>query len=112
MPRSTRHEAEIVSTAFACAAAVYQPETIPSIPGIILEKEARIGASLGGTVKATDIYLARAVSEGPASNPLLPMIVVAVRGTASRVDRMVNLNGESKDLNLPGCVPLDSVFIS
>jgi hypothetical protein len=89
-----------VSIAFACAAAVYQPETRPDVPGFVLEKESRIEPSIGGTVKATNIFIARAAVESAEANAMLPMMVVAVRGTASRVDRMVNLNGESKELVL------------
>jgi len=49
-----------------------------------------ISPSLAGTTKATGIYLASATgSRLEDSNSLLPMLVVAIRGTASRVDRMV-----------------------
>lgn len=81
------------------------------MPGFVLEKESRIEPSIGGTVKATDIFIAKAAVGSPRTNPLLPMMVVAVRGTASRVDRMVNLNGESKELILSVRV-LESSFVS
>jgi len=92
----TRHEAEIVSIAFACAAGVYQPDLDPSVPGFTFEKESHIAPSIGGTVKATDIFIVKDSSPQTKTNPLLPVMVVAIRGTASRVDRIVNLNGESR----------------
>jgi hypothetical protein len=98
---STSQEAEVVSMAFACAAAAYQPDVLPAVPGFEILKESHIAPSIGGTVKATDMFFVkRSVTEGGTANPLLPMIVVAVRGTASRVDRMVNLNGESKEMHI------------
>jgi hypothetical protein len=101
MPNSTRHEAEIVTAAFSCALAVYEPNTIPSLPGFIFKKEASISPSIGGTTKATEIYVVKRIIDGaPDSNSLLPMLVIAIRGTASRVDSMVNMNGDSRELDI------------
>lgn len=98
---SSRQEAEIVAASFACAAAVYEPDQTPSVPGLNFHKEASINPSTGGTKKATEIFLVKqSAIEGSNSHPLLPMVVVAIRGTASWVDRMVNLNGDGKELKL------------
>lgn len=97
---STRHEAQVVSIAFESAAAVYQQEASPSVPGFVFQDGIRVDPSIGGTVKATDFFVVRPASLGPTPNPLLPLLVVSIRGTASRVDRMVNLNGESRDLGI------------
>ncbi|KAH0561982.1 hypothetical protein GP486_003311 [Trichoglossum hirsutum] len=101
-------EAEVVSAAFSCAAAVYDPESEPSIAGFACRRDAYIAPTAGGTVKATAVSLVERTSPasggggggggGRPASPLLPMLVVAVRGTASRVDRMVMLNGRSKDM--------------
>lgn len=90
-----------MAASFACSAAVYETEQTLSVPGLDFHKEASISPSIGGTTKATEIFLVRESATGSSeSNPLLPMIVVAIRGTASCVDRMVNLNGDSKELEL------------
>lgn len=97
---STRHEAQLVSIAFESAAAVYQQEKAPSVPGFIFQDGIRVAPSIGGTVKATNFFIVKAASPGPEPNPLLPLLVVSLRGTASRVDRMVNMNGESRDMGI------------
>jgi hypothetical protein len=70
------------------------------VPGFVFQNETRIAASIGGTVKATDFFIVKSTNIGPTSNQLLPLLVVSIRGTASRVDRMVNLNGESRPMDI------------
>ena len=100
--KSTRHEAQIISAAWAGSAAIYEENAAPFLPGFEFERKAIIRPSIAGTTKATAIYLATAsrfkVMDG---SPLLPMLVIAIRGTASRVDKMVNMNGDSKEFILP-----------
>ena len=97
--RSSFHDAEIICAAFACAAAVYDTEDKPSVPGLSFEGEEYITSSTFGTIKATSITLVRR-SALARHEHFLPMLVVAIRGTASRVDHMVNLNGNSRELNI------------
>jgi hypothetical protein len=87
--------------AFTCAASIYEHDATPSMPGFSFEKEGYIGPSITGTTKATGIYVVRnSDNVSPNTNEFLPMVVVSIRGTASRVDRLVNLNGDSKALHL------------
>jgi hypothetical protein len=81
--------------------AVYDPETEPSVPGFTFKQENYISPSVGGTTKATSLCMvSRSQPATPtAANPFLPMLVVAIRGTANSVDRMVNLNGKSKGVD-------------
>lgn len=100
---SSRAEAEVLAVALAGSVAVYDPETVPSVPGFSFRQEAHISPSVGGTTKATSFTLVSrsnpAERFAPAvANSLLPMLVVAVRGTASSVDRMINLNGKSRNM--------------
>jgi hypothetical protein len=97
--QSSFHDAEIICAAFACAAAVYDTEEKPSVPGLSFEREEYITSSTFGTIKATSITLVRR-SAFARHEHFLPMLVVAIRGTASRVDHMVNLNGDSRELNI------------
>jgi hypothetical protein len=98
---SSFHDAEIICAAFACAAAVYDREENPSIPRLSFEGKEYITPSASGTIKATSITLVkRSAFTGAGHEHFLPMLVVAIRGTASRVDHMVNLNGDSREFNI------------
>lgn len=90
-----------MAASFACAAAVYESDQTLSVPGLSFHKEASINPSTEGTTKATDIFLVKeSAIERSGSNSLIPMVVIAIRGTASWVDRMVNLNSDNKELKL------------
>jgi hypothetical protein len=81
--------------------AVYDPETESSVPGFTFEQENHINPSVGGTTKATSLCMVSRSqpATSTAANPFLPILVVAIRGTASSVDRMVNLNSKSKGVD-------------
>jgi hypothetical protein len=109
---SSLHEAEIVSIGFACAAAVYDPEPSPLVPGFAIEQVKIITPSIGGTTKAASFAIVtRSERSQTESNPFLPMLVVSVRGTASIVDKMVNLNGTPKDMGPLVVSPTDLQLI-
>jgi hypothetical protein len=100
-PYSSHEEAEVISIAFACAAAVYDTETQPSLPGFSFDQKDFISPSLGGTAKATSLTVVSRASPSLASHTadsFLPMIVVAVRGTARLADCMTNLNDRSTNI--------------
>jgi mannose/fructose-specific phosphotransferase system component IIA len=94
---STQSEAAIVDLAWKSSAAVYELNTSLEDPNFIFEELLSLSPSLGGTVKATTITI---VSQNPSSkvakNSQLPMLVIAVKGTKSKVDMMVNANNEGK----------------
>lgn len=96
---SSFHEAQIVSAAFACSSVVYDEKAQPSTAGFSFERLGYVPASMTGTTKATGCWKVNQLAK---SNPYAPLLIIAVRGTASTgkesiVDNMVNLNGEQKD---------------
>lgn len=52
---------------------------------------------MGGATKATTFILVDKAASQQASNSFLPVLVIAVRGTASSIDHMVNINSQAKD---------------
>ena len=55
--------------------------------------QGHILSSTSGTTKATTFTLVDEASPRQTSNPFLPLLVVAIKGTTSRVDHMVYANG-------------------
>ncbi|KAH8587284.1 hypothetical protein B0O99DRAFT_747707 [Bisporella sp. PMI_857] len=95
--KCTQSEATIVELAWKSSAAVYEPVTSLADSSFIFEELVSLSPSLGGSVKKSTLAI---VSQNPSSNaaenPYLPMLVVAVRGTKSKVDMMVNSNSKGK----------------
>lgn len=101
-------EAELISLAWRCTAAVYQPSA--EAQNLAFKEQHYIKPTADGTIKATTLTLIDhfdspgkpqvAEQQSQASHELelpLPVLVVAVRGTASTVDAMVNANSRSRD---------------
>lgn len=56
---------------------------------------------MGGATKATTFTLVDKAASQEDSNLFLPVLVIAVRGTASSIDHIVNINSQAKDA---GCL--------
>jgi hypothetical protein len=104
--------AAAIAVAFECASVVYEPGKWPGVEGFAHEHELHMMPSEDGSVKGTgfsrfweldrDGVVNGREREGEGRrrrrrNPHFPALVVAVRGTGSKVDHIVNLNGEMRD---------------
>jgi hypothetical protein len=87
-------EAELLLAAWNCSEAVYDPTLEIKVPGMIFQRVKYFESSTFGTAKATGIW-----TVDMQNDPLAPLsvLVIAIRGTASNVDRMVLLNGKEGD---------------
>jgi hypothetical protein len=91
---SNLSEAQLLVAANCCASIVYDPAVEANCPGLkFAPRLAYLNASKDGTFKATGFWLLENVGIG---NVFGPAIVIAIRGTASVVDAIVNLNGEKQ----------------
>lgn len=84
----------MLSIACACSSAVYDAAEKPSSPSFQFSRLSYIEPSIGGTSKATALWSVESANKGRPSERIL---VVAIRGTASHLDRMLNLNGKRAD---------------
>ncbi|KAK3361663.1 Alpha/Beta hydrolase protein [Lasiosphaeria ovina] len=101
----TQHTAQLVSIAWACALDTYSMTTTTT--GVLAEADTAayrferdwVGApSVGGTVKTlTSTVVSPLADAVDNDNALLPVLVIAVRGTVTKVDHMVNANGRPVD---------------
>jgi hypothetical protein len=94
---STPDEAAIINLAWKVSAAVYQPNRAIADDAFVVEELLYTTPSLSGTVKGTTITLISQSSPEAVPNQFLPLVIVAMRGTASVVDRMVNANSQPQD---------------
>jgi hypothetical protein len=94
---SSQFEAEVISIAWKCAAAVYDPTSDIRSDGFEFKMRNYIPSSIGRATKATAFTLVDKASSQQTSNPFLPVLVIAVRGTASNIDHIVNVNSQAKN---------------
>jgi hypothetical protein len=87
----------MISIAWKCAAAAYEEGCVPETENMTFEVLKYIKPSAGGSVKIASVTLVEQSSSLPAKNPYLPVLVIAVRGSKSTVDFMVNANCEIED---------------
>ncbi|KAH0558381.1 hypothetical protein GP486_004959 [Trichoglossum hirsutum] len=88
---------KIISTAWKCAAATYEEGSIPETKNMTFEVLKCIKPSTGGSVKTASVTLVEESPSLPTRNPHLPVLVIAVRGSKSVVDFVVNANCETED---------------
>ena len=91
--------------AWRCAAAAYEEGKVSGINGITFDVLKYVKPSVGGSVKAALVAL---VDQSTLSveSPHLPVQVIAIRGSKSIVDFMVNANVNCEDpraLFVRGC---------
>jgi hypothetical protein len=95
---STQSEATIIDLAWKSSAAVYEQNTSLVDPDLIFQQQLSLCPSSGGTVKATTItIISQSSSSKKLDNLYLPVMIVAVKGTKSNVDIMVNANCKGSD---------------
>jgi len=87
----------MIAAACSCSLAAYSPEIVPKAAGLRFSATGSVEPSRDGTVKAMRVW--KVDSGVPDINHNQPdsFVVISVRGTASSVDCMVNLNGKPKD---------------
>jgi hypothetical protein len=95
---SSFQDAQLISLAWKCAAATHENGVVEAIDGVSVNTLKYVKPSMGGSVKAALVALAEQSSTPPSENQLLPVLVIAIRGSKSTVDFMVNANGESEDV--------------
>ncbi|PIG84970.1 hypothetical protein AARAC_010899 [Aspergillus arachidicola] len=96
-------KAELISIAWHCAREAYETSSgLPNSPAQNekwkLEPGDCIVPSTDGTIKAVSFSRVSLVDKGT-ENKDLPVLVVAIRGSASAVDHMVNANYEPRTAN-------------
>jgi hypothetical protein len=80
-----------------CAARAYDCQSLPNAEGLELRELEYIPHSGSGTIKATALTLVQGKGLQEPTDPLLPMLVVSIKGSKSVVDWMVNLNSQTCD---------------
>ncbi|KAI1111524.1 Alpha/Beta hydrolase protein [Nemania sp. NC0429] len=96
----TTEMANLVMKAWQCSEAVYERD--PALPSEELASsdvkiEWSLASSTNGDVKATTLTTFVAPPSSGSSAGPATYLVIAIRGSASTVDQLVNLNGEPRD---------------
>ena len=89
---STSSTATLISSAWKCALGVYTPEeTLPNTKTHRFQQIYKVAASAKGVVKAMTCTVAQPIdtTAGP------PVLIIAIRGSASKIDHVVNANTRS-----------------
>jgi hypothetical protein len=95
---SSKNEAQTVSVAFQCAANVYNSATEPKLTGYSFSNVEYVPSTSTGTAKAIGFWnVDQNISEDE-TNSHFPALVIAIKGTTSHVDHMVNANGKGRDI--------------
>ncbi|KAM0348618.1 hypothetical protein ACHAPU_004053 [Fusarium lateritium] len=92
-----KSEAKLVAAAWECARRTYQSRsdtasTTKTADEIVFDKEEVIRESFVGTVKAITSTVIEQAADTREINDLLPVLVIAIRGSASKMDHIVNAN--------------------
>ena len=90
-------EAQVISLAMKCAATVYDGQSSPDANELTLRQLQYIPHSRFSTVKAAALTSVQDASFKESPNPLLPALVIAIKGSKTVVDWMVNLNSQICD---------------
>jgi hypothetical protein len=80
-----------------CAAGTHEDGVVATTDGITVDVLKYVKPSIDGTVKAALVALLEQSPISPVENPRLPVLVVAIRGSKSTADFMVNANSKSED---------------
>ncbi|KAH7128564.1 Alpha/Beta hydrolase protein [Dendryphion nanum] len=112
---TTESTATLINAAFQCAASVYNVEPRatantglddsfvlhghrePKAFGVKFTEMNYLKPSIGGTAKAMGVWKIQSETH-PSANDSLQALVIAIRGTASQLDHMVNINGRSESV--------------
>ncbi|KAM5386868.1 hypothetical protein ACJZ2D_000161 [Fusarium nematophilum] len=94
---SSQAEAQLVSAAWKCARGTYNlGNTIEDTAYCTFRRDHALDHSLTGNVKALTTTVIEPVGEG--GDNMLPVLVVAIRGSASKMDHIVNANARPKGI--------------
>jgi hypothetical protein len=91
-----------VSIAWKCALDAYDPTALVSdhdCQHYKFKRDHVVVPSISGTVKAMTTTIVVPRDDSELDNEFLPLMVVAVRGSASQVDHMVNANAKPKSVS-------------
>lgn len=91
---SSLSDSEVIVIAAKCAKAVYDASTEPHVDKYIFDRLTYISPSLNGVTKGTALYTVYEDASRGVSNPLLPALIVSIKGTSRAIDWLVNLNSE------------------
>ncbi|KAG7407445.1 hypothetical protein ACKAV7_012454 [Fusarium commune] len=89
-------EVQLISAAWKCARGTYDPEgTITDTSYCTFRRDQVVDSSFAGTVK---LITSTVVEEKTGSRTIdsLPVLVLAIRGSASKMDHIVNANAQPK----------------
>lgn len=95
--QSSRHEAQLVAIAWECAAGAYEPATQIIHESFCFLQKHLITPSIGGSRKVATMVTVTELDGKQSKNPFLPLVVVAIRGSDSKMDHMVNANGKPRN---------------
>ncbi|KAK9860254.1 hypothetical protein MYU51_010681 [Penicillium brevicompactum] len=90
---SSAEKAHLVSVAWKCASGAYDPSICPAQHDLTFTQGQAVKPSAEGTVKAMTSTI---VSSNTPQSDALPLLVIAIRGSAGAIDHMVNANGRPK----------------
>jgi hypothetical protein len=94
-------EAQVISVAMKCAAAVYDFHVAPEDSGFSFEHINYHFSSISGTTKSTAFTLVKQTEAVPdetvPDDSLFPLLVVAIKGTERTIDWIVNTNSQPRD---------------
>ncbi|PYH86891.1 alpha/beta-hydrolase [Aspergillus uvarum CBS 121591] len=102
----------LISLAWDCATESYNfASTRPprTIKNCVLTQDHEVTPSINGTVKAAT-FTTVDLKDTSSGNELLPVLVIAIRGTASTVDHIVNINSKPQEASHfinPACFELE-----
>ncbi|KAF2137418.1 uncharacterized protein K452DRAFT_278667 [Aplosporella prunicola CBS 121167] len=99
-----QNDADLIFVAWTCAAGAYDVTPVTNSEKCTFDQRKIIKPSLGGTTKATVLTLVKATSPHVDAESRFPVLVIAVRGTASTVDNMVNLNAAPRSAESYLCI--------
>ncbi|KAF5025920.1 hypothetical protein F66182_1955 [Fusarium sp. NRRL 66182] len=90
-------EVQLISAAWKCARGTYDLESsIADTSYCTFHNQQVLEHSLTGTVKAITSTSVEPAIDSEATHELLPVLMIAIRGSASKMDHIVNANSRSK----------------
>ncbi|KAF4966664.1 hypothetical protein FSARC_5653 [Fusarium sarcochroum] len=90
-------DVQLISAALKCARGAYHLEdTIVDTSYCTFRHEQVLDSSITGTVKAITSTIVGPVTDPETESDLLPVLVIAIRGSANKMDHIVNANSRAK----------------
>ncbi|KAG8673311.1 hypothetical protein FPOAC2_06754 [Fusarium poae] len=90
-------EVQLISAAWKCARATYELEgTITNTSYCTFRRDKALRESFAGTVKVITSTVVETTSNHVGKSDLLPVLVLAIRGSASKMDHIVNANSRPR----------------